>query len=233
MSFVVRRSTERGHADHGWLDSFHTFSFADYHDPDHMGFRVLRVINDDRVQPGRGFGTHGHQDMEILTWVLSGELEHKDSLGTGSVIHPRELQYMSAGSGVTHSEFNPSKTEPVHLLQIWILPAVKGAKPKYDQKSFASALKPGELVLIASPDGAAGSIAVRQDVKLFAGVLDRQLTANYSLGAPRHAWLQVTSGALQVGDDELAEGDGLAVSGEPRLEMKAETRSEFLLFDLP
>jgi redox-sensitive bicupin YhaK (pirin superfamily) len=233
MTLVVRRAKDRGHADHGWLDSFHTFSFADYHDLAHMGFRVLRVINEDRVQPGRGFGTHGHQDMEILTWVLEGELEHKDSMGTGSVVHSRELQYMSAGSGVTHSEFNPSPKEALHFLQIWILPAVKGAKPRYDQKSFATALKPGELVLIASPDGASGSIAVRQDMKLFAGVLDRNQTATHALGAPRHAWLQVTAGSLKVGDEKLAVGDGLAVSGESKLAMSADARAEFLLFDLP
>ncbi len=233
MTFAVRRAQDRGHGDHGWLDSFHTFSFADYHDPAHMGFRVLRVINEDRVQPGRGFGTHGHQDMEILTWVLAGELEHKDSLGTGSIIHARELQYMSAGSGVTHSELNPSKESLVHLLQIWILPAVRGAKPRYDQKSFATALKPGELVLIASPDGASGSIAVRQDMKLFAGVLDSKATATHSLGAPRHAWLQVTAGSITVGDKTLAEGDGLAVSGEPKLAMQSDAPAEFLLFDLP
>jgi redox-sensitive bicupin YhaK (pirin superfamily) len=233
VTLTLRRAKDRGHGDHGWLDSFHTFSFADYHDPAHMGFRVLRVINEDRVQPGRGFGTHGHQDMEILTWVLAGELEHKDSMGTGSVIHARELQYMSAGSGVTHIEFNPSKSESLHFLQIWILPAVRGAKPRYDQKSFSSALKPGELVLIASPDGASGSIAVRQDMKLFAGVLDRKATATHSLGAPRHAWLQVTAGSIQVGDKTLAEGDGLAVSGEPKLSMSADAPAEFLLFDLP
>ncbi len=233
MTVAVRRADERGHADHGWLDSHHTFSFADYYDPAHMGFRVLRVINEDRVQPGRGFGTHGHQDMEILTWVLEGQLEHKDSLGTGSIIRARDLQYMSAGSGVMHSEFNPSQKEPVHFLQIWILPSVRGAKPRYDQRSFASALKPGELVLIASPDGASGSIQVRQDMRLFAGVVDKSHSATHSLGAPRHAWLQVTSGAMKAGGKSLSEGDGLAVSGEPKLALSADARAEFLLFDLP
>jgi redox-sensitive bicupin YhaK (pirin superfamily) len=233
VSLAVRRANDRGHADHGWLDSHHTFSFADYYDPAHMGFRVLRVINEDRVQPGRGFGTHGHQDMEILTWVLEGQLEHKDSMGTGSIIRARDLQYMSAGSGVTHSEFNPSPKELVHFLQIWILPGVRGAKPRYDQRSFGSALKPGELALLASPDGASGSIEVRQDMKLFAGVVDRGVPAAHALGAPRHAWLQVTSGSVKVGDKSLGAGDGLAASGEPKLAMSADARAEFLLFDLP
>lgn len=233
MPSTLRKASHRGHADHGWLDTYHTFSFANYYDPAHMGFRVLRVINEDRVQPARGFGTHAHEDMEILTWVLAGALEHKDSLGTGSVIRPRELQYMSAGSGVTHSEFNASKTEIVHLLQIWIEPSVHAAKPRYDQKSYATALKPGELVMIASPDGAGGSIAVRQDVRLFAGALDGKREASHALGANRHAWLQVTHGALRAGDQSMTAGDGLAVSRESRLQLQSEKSAEFLLFDLP
>jgi len=230
---LIRPAADRGHANHGWLDSHHTFSFADYHDPRYMGFGPLRVINEDRVQPGKGFPTHSHRDMEIISYVLEGELEHKDSMGTGSIIHAHDLQYMSSGSGVMHSEFHPSRDELVHFLQIWILPAVKGAKPRYDQKSFASALKPGELVLVASPDGASGSIAVRQDMRLYAGVVDRKLTTTHALGAPRHAWLQVTEGSLKAGEKTLGVGDGLAVSGEPSITMQADARAEFLLFDLP
>ena len=230
---TIRKAKERGHADHGWLDTWHTFSFADYHDPEHMGFRVLRVINEDRVQPGLGFGTHGHHDMEILTYVLEGALEHKDSMGTGSLIRPGELQYMSAGSGVMHSEFNASKSELVHLLQIWILPAVRNAAPSYDQKNFKAALKPGALVLLASNDGREGSIELRQDVRLFAGILDAQDDIEHVLAPSRYGWLQVARGSMRLNDLPLEAGDGVAIREETRLQMQSQKYAEFLLFDLP
>jgi redox-sensitive bicupin YhaK (pirin superfamily) len=228
----IRKSGERGHAEHGWLESFHTFSFADYHDDAHMGFRALRVINEDFVQPARGFGTHGHRDMEIVTYVLEGTLEHKDSMGNGDLIKPGDVQYMSAGTGVMHSEFNASKKDLVHLMQIWILPDDVGAKPRYDQKNFAGALKPGNLALVASPDGAQGSIAIRADVRLFAGVLDVQHGIEHGLEPKRHAWLQVARGSLSVNDLRLEAGDGCAISAEKKLAFQTLGTAEFLLFDL-
>jgi redox-sensitive bicupin YhaK (pirin superfamily) len=229
---TIRKSHERGHAQHGWLDTYHTFSFADYYDPENMGYRHLRVINDDKIDPAQGFGQHGHRDMEILTWVLSGELQHKDSMGNGDVIRPGELQYMSAGTGVLHSEFNASKTAPVHLLQIWILPRTAGEKPRYGQKSFAGELGKGGLVTVASPDGADGSIAIRQDVKLLAARADEDESFAYALGDGRFGWLQVARGKVRVNDVDLETGDGLAIEHEPELAIRAGKGSEFLLFDL-
>jgi redox-sensitive bicupin YhaK (pirin superfamily) len=229
---TIRKSNERGHAEHGWLESFHTFSFADYHDDEHMGFRALRVINEDFVQPARGFGMHGHRDMEILTYVLEGALEHKDSMGNGSLIKPGDVQYMSAGTGVMHSELNASKNELVHLYQIWILPDVEGAKPRYDQKNFGSALEPGKLVLVASPDGADGSIAIRTDARLFAGVIDAQHPLSHELDRGRSAWLQVARGSLRVNDVELHAGDAVAIEREPVLRASTNERAELLVFDL-
>jgi quercetin 2,3-dioxygenase len=229
---TIRRAKERGHADHGWLRTWHTFSFADYRDPDHMGFSALRVINEDFVEPGMGFGTHPHRDMEILTWVLEGSLEHKDSMGNGSVIRPGELQYMSAGTGVTHSEFNPSKTEPVHLLQIWIETNEEGARPRYAQKSFAGGLKPGGLCLVASPDGHDGSIAIRQDARLQIARTETSREFTIDLGANRATWLQVARGTLSCNGEALEPGDGVAIQKEKKLSLVAAKRTEFLLFDL-
>lgn len=226
-----RRAAERGHADHGWLDTRHTFSFADYHDPRHMGFRALRVINEDRVQPGQGFPTHGHRDMEIVSYVLAGALEHRDSLGTGSVIRPGEVQRMSAGTGVLHSEFNASLTELVHFLQIWILPERRGLPPGYEQKAFGEARR-GRLCLVASPDGRDGSLTVHQDVCLYAGVLDPGASVTHPLAPGRHGWVQVARGALTVGTHRLLAGDGASISDETALPLRAEEASEVLLFDL-
>lgn len=228
----LRRSHERGRADHGWLDAQHTFSFADYHDPAHMGFRSLRVINEDRVQPGAGFPTHGHRDMEIVTWILEGALKHEDSMGNGSIIRPGEAQYMSAGRGVQHSEFNASQSERVHLLQIWIVPAKAGEAPRYDQRDFTDALERGAFVPIATPDGRDGSIAIRQDVRLFIARLDGARELEHALLPGRHAWVQVARGALDVGGARLEQGDGLAVSGEPKLVFGGAQQAEVLLFDL-
>jgi len=229
---TLRKSDDRGHADHGWLDTYHTFSFANYHDPAHMGFRHLRVINEDRVLPAEGFGKHGHRDMEILTWVLAGELEHKDSMGNGDIIRPGELQYMSAGKGVLHSEFNASKTDTVHLLQIWILPDEANATPRYGQKSFVGALSKGDLVLVASKDGRDGSIAIRQDVGLLAARTNAERTYDYALGVKRNAWIQVARGELRVNDVQLEAGDGVAAEREVQLTIQAAKDTEFLLFDL-
>lgn len=229
---TLRKSADRGHANYGWLDTYHSFSFANYYDEAFMGFRHLRVINEDVVQPAEGFGKHGHRDMEILTWVLAGELEHKDSMQNGDVIRPGELQYMSAGKGVLHSEFNASKTNPVHLLQIWIMPDEANATPRYAQKSFAKSLEKGDLVLVASKDGRDGSIAIRQDTSLFVARTTSERTFDYVLGAKRHAWIQVARGSLRVNDVPLAAGDGLSVEREAKLTIQAAKDSEFLLFDL-
>jgi len=230
---VTRRpSQERGHANHGWLDSYHTFSFADYHDPKHMGFRHLRVINEDRVQPKGGFGTHSHHDMEIITYVLEGALEHRDSMGNRSVIVPGEVQRMSAGTGVTHSEYNPSPTEPVHLLQIWILPEKKGLPPSYQQRAFQPEEKRNTLRRIASRNGRDGSVTVHQDVDLFAALLESEELVRHTLPPGRHAWLQVVGGAVALNGTLLFAGDGAAASDEDRLEISASESSEVLLFDL-
>jgi redox-sensitive bicupin YhaK (pirin superfamily) len=228
----VRKAAERGHFDHGWLDTYHTFSFARYYDPRHMGFRALRVINDDRVAPGRGFGTHGHEDMEIVTYVLRGALEHRDSLGTGSTIRPGELQRMTAGTGITHSEFNPSPTEPVHLYQIWLLPERKGLKPSYEQKAFPEEERWNRLRLVASPDGEGGSLSIRQDARLFLASLEERQEVSHELTPGRHAWLQVLRGGVSLNGSTLSAGDGAAVSAESDLTIRADGSSEVLLFDL-
>ena len=230
----IRRAAERGHFDHGWLDTYHTFSFADYHDPRWMGFRSLRVLNEDRVRPGQGFGTHGHRDMEIVTWVLEGALAHRDSMGNGSTIVPGDLQYMSAGTGVRHSEYNASESERVHFLQIWILPDRGGYAPRYGQTRFPEKERRGRLRLLASPDGADGSLAIRQDARLFGAVLEPGKRVTLELHDGRHAWLQLARGAVEVNGNALSAGDGLAASNESLLEISnADKRSaEFLAFDL-
>ncbi|MEN9251993.1 MAG: pirin family protein [Thermostichales cyanobacterium BF4_bins_65] len=227
---AVRRSQERGHLNWGWLDTYHSFSFGSYYDPAHMGFRSLRVINDDTIAPGKGFGMHGHQDMEILTYVLSGSLEHRDSLGTGAVIRAGEIQRMSAGTGIYHSELNASDREPVRLLQIWILPAQVGLAPSYEQKS--TGLVPGQLQLIASPDGRGGTVTVHQDVFLSAAQLQPGDAVTYNLPEGRYGWIQVARGELLVAGQHLNQGDGLAVSGIPELLLSSSQGSEFLVFDL-
>jgi len=229
---TLRRSGERGHANYGWLDTYHTFSFNTYYDPAHMNFRDLRVINEDRVQPRRGFGTHPHEDMEILTYVLAGALEHKDSMGTGSIIRPGDVQRMSAGSGITHSEFNPSRSEPVHLLQIWIFPEQLGLRPSYEQKTFLQAAKRGQLRLLASPDARESSLKIHQNVDLYASVLGKGETVTHTLSQGRHAWLQVARGAVSLNGQAVGAGDGAAVSKEQSLAIRADEPSEFLLFDL-
>jgi len=228
----VRRSEDRGHAQHGWLDSHHTFSFADYYDPAQMGFRALRVINEDRVAPGEGFPTHSHRDMEILSYVLEGGLEHKDSLGTGSVIRPGDVQRMSAGTGVAHSEFNASQQEPVHFLQIWILPERRGLTPGYEQKHFPEESRKGQLRLIASPDGEEGSVSIRQDVRLYSALLAPGQTVRHALAPGRHAWVQVARGAVRLDGQTLHAGDGAAISEEQAITLTADAPSEILLFDL-
>lgn len=229
---TVRRGTDRGHADHGWLDSFHTFSFADYYDANENGWGSLRVINEDRVKPGQGFATHGHRDMEIISYVLSGELQHKDSMGNGTVIRPGDVQRMSAGTGVQHSEFNPSPTETVHFLQIWLHPEERGLEPSYEQKAFTTDDKRGRLCLVASRDGRSGSVTIHQDADVYASVLNRGERLTHNRVGPRLAYLHLVSGALNVNDVDLKTGDGVKVAGEPQLNIAAEADSEFLLFDL-
>lgn len=231
--FTVRRSAARGHVNHGWLNARHSFSFADYHDPRHMGFRVLRVINEDVISPGQGFGTHPHHDMEILTYVIEGALEHKDNLGNGSVIRPGDVQLMSAGTGVQHSEFNPSPDDPTHLLQIWILPDRKGRRPDYGEKHFPAEERRGRLCLVASGDGTDGSLRWGQDVRLYASLLSADDSVSLNLDPGRHAWVQLIRGSLDLNNQTLDAGDGASASGEPKLEIKAGQDSEFLVFDLP
>ncbi len=234
MSITQRKAQERGHANHGWLDSFHTFSFAGYHDPRHMGFGPLRVVNEDRVAPGMGFGTHGHSDMEIISYVLEGELAHKDSIGGGSVIKPGDVQAMSAGTGVRHSEFNPSKSKGVHFLQIWIEPNVLGLKPGYDQKTFADAEKRGRLRLVASKDGREGSLLIHQDADIFAAVLNEGESVSRAVEKGRHVWVQAVRGAVSIGDTRLETGDGAAIENETSLSIVSRaTDAEVLVFDLP
>jgi redox-sensitive bicupin YhaK (pirin superfamily) len=228
----IRPSDERGHSQLGWLDSRFSFSFADYYDPEHMGFRQLRVINEDHIAPGKGFGTHPHRDMEILTWVLEGELEHRDSMGTGAVIRPGELQHMTAGTGITHSEFNPSKTTPVHLLQIWIQPKKRGLRPGYEQKQFPTKEMAGKFRLIAAHDSRDGALQIHQDAELYAARLGSGDRASHTLKANRYAWVQVSRGAIRLHGKALAAGDGAAISGEERLDFIADVDSEILLFDL-
>jgi redox-sensitive bicupin YhaK (pirin superfamily) len=230
----IRPAQARGTANLGWLDSRHSFSFGHYYDPKHMGFGPLRVINEDRVQPGGGFGTHGHSDMEIISYVLDGALEHKDSIGTGSVIRPGDVQRMSAGSGIRHSEFNHSKREPVHFLQIWLLPERQGLAPSYEQKTFADGEKRGRLRLLASRGGRDGSLVIHQDADIYASLLDEGDQVQHALRAGRKGWLQVARGAADVNGQTLRAGDGAAVEGEPELTITATANgTEILLFDLP
>jgi quercetin 2,3-dioxygenase len=230
---IVRRPSEaRGLGDHGWLKSRHTFSFADYYDPDNMGFRNLRVINEDRVAPAQGFGTHGHRDMEIISYVLEGELAHKDNVGNASVIRPGDVQRMSAGTGVLHSERNPSPSQPVHFFQIWLMPARKGITPGYEQKTFDDSEKRGRLRLVGARDGRDGAITVHADADLYAGLLASGESATLDLQPGRHAWVQVARGAVTVNGQLLAEGDGAAVSDETALHVTASKDAEVLVFDL-
>ncbi len=229
----VRRSAERGFADHGWLQSHHTFSFADYSDPDWVHYGPLRVINDDYVAPGQGFGKHGHRDMEILTYLLEGELEHKDSMGNGSVIRPGDVQRMSAGTGVLHSEFNPSATQRVHLLQVWIVPDAERLAPGYEQKHFTDADKRGRLRLIASRQGAEGSVAINQDAQVYAGLFTGAESQAFAVAAGRRAWLHLARGALAVNELQLSAGDAAYVAGPAQLSLHDGHGAEVLLFDLP
>ncbi len=228
---TIRRSKDRGHANHGWLDARHSFSFADYYDPKWMGFRSLRVINDDTVQPGMGFGTHPHRDMEIITYILSGSLQHRDSMGNGRVIQTGDVQYMAAGSGVQHSEFNPSSNEPVHLLQIWIVPDHKGAKPRYAEKSFANTA-PGTWQLVTSKSGQDDSIVINQDVNLWLAKLKPEQRLTHSLAHARHAWIHVAEGEVEINGHVLQAGDALALSEETSIRVQARSDSQVLLFDL-
>ena len=229
----VRRSDERGHAEHGWLDSRHTFSFAGYHDPAHMGYGPLRVINEDRVQPGQGFGTHGHQDMEIVSYVLDGALEHKDSLGSGSVLRWGDVQRMSAGTGVRHSEFNHSRTEAVHFLQVWIIPSQRGIAPGYEEKHFDAASKRGRLRLIVSPDGRDGSLRMQQDATIHAALLDGEDRVAHALAPGRRCYVHVARGRVVVNGESLDAGDAAAIEREDRITLERADAAEVLLFDLP
>ncbi len=234
MTITVRPAQSRGHENHGWLDSRHTFSFANYYDSHHMGFGPLRVINEDRVQPGAGFATHGHRDMEILSYVIEGALAHKDSIGAGSEIRPGDVQVMSAGTGIRHSEFNASKVDPVHFLQIWLLPERQGLPPRYDQKTFPEAEKRGRLRLIASHDGRDGSVLVHQDADVFAGLLNDGESVSHGLNAGRRAWVQIVRGSADVVGVPVHAGDGAAIEGEGALSITSRQRDcEILVFDLP
>ncbi len=229
---AIRKSKDRGHADHGWLNTRFSFSFADYYDPKHEQFRTLRVMNDDRVAGGGGFPNHPHRDMEIVTYVLEGALEHRDSMGNGSVIRPGDVQYMSAGTGVTHSEFNASKKDPVHLYQIWMFPDKQGYKPAYDQKNFSEVERRGRLRLLASPDGRDGSVKIRQDNQLYATILGANESVRHELQPERHAYVQVARGSVKLNGEQLEEGDGAAISAEKSLELVGVKNAEVLLFDL-
>ncbi|MDJ0700669.1 MAG: pirin family protein [Woeseiaceae bacterium] len=229
---AIRPADERGLANLGWLDSRHTFSFGHYYDPQFMGFGPLRVINEDRVKPGQGFGTHGHSDMEIISYVLDGALEHKDSLGTGSIIRPGDVQRMSAGTGVRHSEFNASDTDPVHFLQIWILPERDGLEPSYEQKAFSDEEKRGRLRLVGSRDGRDGSVTIHQDVDLYASLLDSGDEVTYELGEGRNGWVQVARGSVRLDDNDLSAGDGVALEGNRTLKLEGVDDAEILLFDM-
>jgi len=228
----IRKADKRGHFDFRWLNTFHTFSFGDYYDPSFMGFCSLRVINEDFVRGGRGFPTHGHRDMEIITYILSGALEHRDSMGTGSIIRPGDVQRMSAGTGVTHSEANPSREEAVHLLQIWILPATTGQEPSYEQKAFSEDQKQGRLCLVASEDGRDDSVTVHQDASVYASVLSKDEEVIHSLAPGRHAWLQVARGGITLNGEVLDQGDGAAISSEEKISLRGSQDAEVLLFDL-
>lgn len=230
---TLRPSNARGHANHGWLDSYHTFSFANYYDPEHMGVSNLRVINDDTVMPGQGFGTHGHQDMEIVSYVLDGALEHKDSMGNGSVIRPGDIQRMSAGTGVRHSEYNPSPTEPVHFLQIWLVPNRTGVQPGYEQKHFPLADRRGRLVLLVSPDGRDGSLSAHQDGLLYGTLLEAGESVEHPLAAGRRAYVHVARGQLAVNGTPLGSGDGATLDDVDHVHLEGLGHAEVLLFDLP
>jgi len=230
---AVRKSSERGHYNHGWLDTYHTFSFSRYYDPRHMSFRSLRVMNEDWIAPAQGFGTHGHENMEIVTYVLEGALAHRDSLGSGDVLRAGELQRMTAGTGITHSEYNASKTEPVHLYQIWLLPQSDGLAPSYEQKAFPRAERQNSLRLVASSDGHDGSLLIRQDARLYLGSVDDGQKLVHTLEQGRHAWLQVLTGSVAFNGLPLSAGDGAAVSQVSALEIQATGSSEVLVFDLP
>jgi len=229
----IRRSTERGHAQHGWLDSFHSFSFAEYHDPDHMGFGPLRVINEDRVQPAQGFGTHGHRDMEIISYVLDGGLAHKDSIGNGSVIRPGDVQRMSAGTGVRHSEYNASEVDPVHFLQIWIEPATRGIAPSYEEKRFDAESKRGRLRLIASPDGAEGSVTIHQDARLYASILEGADRVEHEVASGRRAYVHVIKGEVEANGQRLGGGDAMKLTLAGLVTLEKAKAAEVLVFDLP
>lgn len=229
---IIRKSEERGHLNHGWLDTYHTFSFDQYYDPAHTHWRTLRVINEDRVAGGKGFPTHSHRDMEIVTYILSGALEHRDSMGNGSVIRPGDVQRMTAGTGVAHSEFNPSPDEPVHLLQIWILPAARNLPPGYEQKFFSDDERAGRLRLIASEDGSDGSVQIHQDARVYAAIIDEGKAVAHELKADRYGWLQIARGSVSLNDVELSQGDGAAISRDRELIIAARDQAEVLLFDL-
>jgi quercetin 2,3-dioxygenase len=229
---TLRPSTERGGADHGWLKTRHAFSFNTYHDPAHMHFRALRVINEDWIAPGQGFGTHPHDNMEIITYVLEGALEHKDNLGTGSIIRPGDAQRMSAGTGIRHSEYNASATNQVHMLQIWIMPNQRNVAPGYEQKVFPAAEKAGKLRVIAAPDGRDGAVTIHADTSLYVSVLKQNEKVIHTLAPNRHAWLQVTKGSVELNGKKLTQGDGASASDEPKLEIQATADAEVLLFDL-
>lgn len=230
---TLRKASDRGHADHGWLDTHHTFSFAEYYDPDHMGFRVLRVINEDYIEGGAGFPTHGHRDMEIITYVIEGALRHEDTLGNSAVIRPGEVQYMCAGAGIMHSESNPLQDETTHIYQIWILPDRKGRQLRYEQKSFAKEMASGRLTLVVSHDGRQGSIRMNQNAALYIGKLGAGEKLEMSVASGRYGWLQVVKGGLMVNRVEVGAGDGLSIADEPVLNVDARSPGEFLFFDLP
>jgi redox-sensitive bicupin YhaK (pirin superfamily) len=229
----IRKSSERGHARHGWLESYHTFSFANYYDPQFVGFRDLLVINEDRVQPGEGFGKHGHRDMEIISYVLEGELEHKDSMGTGSIIRPGDVQRMSAGRGVQHSEFNHSKESFVHFLQIWIKPSATGITPSYEERKFSAEEKKNRLRLVVSPRGDEGSLKIHQDARLYAALLESGASVEHTYAPGRHGWVQVARGEVELNGKSLRAGDGAAISDEKALRLKGLSAAEVLVFDLP
>jgi quercetin 2,3-dioxygenase len=230
---IVRPAAERGHAQHGWLDSWHSFSFADYYDPNHVHFGPLRVINEDRVQPGQGFGTHAHADMEIISYVLAGELEHKDSMGTGSIIRPGDAQRMSAGRGVQHSEFNASRSDAVHFLQIWIIPDVRGIAPEYEQRAIPDSEKRGHLRLIASPTGAGDSLRIHQNARVLAGLFSGPERAQHELGAGRLGYVQLARGSASINGTRLRAGDGALLQGESKVAVHDGDGAEILVFDLP
>lgn len=228
----IRRADERGHANYGWLDTYHTFSFGSYYDPAHTNFRSLRVMNEDRVAPGKGFGTHPHDNMEIVTYVLQGSLEHKDSMGNGAVLRPGEFQRMSAGTGITHSEFNPSPSESVHLYQIWLMPAVRNVTPSYEQREFVRSERINALQLVAAPDGRSGSLTINQDVQIFLAEIDPGRAVEHTISAGRNAWVQVLRGSIGINGQELAVGDGVALSSEDRVVVRGIAQSEVMIFDL-